>query len=36
MKNIIGNITLSQTSRLSLDQFGVVNYIPVCQLAPFS
>ena len=35
-KNIIGNITLSQTSRLSLDKFGVGNYIPDCPLAPFA
>ena len=35
-KNIIGNITLSQTSRLSLDTFGVGNYIPDCRSAPFA
>ena len=35
-KNIIGNITLSQTSRLSLDKFGIGNYIPDCPSAPFA
>ena len=35
-KNIIGNITLSKTSRLNLDKFGVGNYIPDCQSAPFA
>ena len=29
-KNIIGNITLSLTNRLSLDKFGIGNYIPDC------
>ena len=29
-KNVIGNITLSQTSGLNLDKFGVGNYIPDC------
>ena len=35
-KNIIGNITLSQTSRLSLNKSGVGNYIPDCRSAPFA
>ena len=35
-KNIIGNITLSQTSRLSLDKFGAGNHIPDCRSAPFA
>ena len=35
-KNIIGNITLSQTSCLSLNKFGVGNYIPDCRSAPFA
>ena len=35
-KNIIGNITLSKTSRLNLDKFGIGNYIPDCRLAPFA
>ena len=35
-KNIIGNITLSQTSRLSFNKFGVGNYIPDCRTAPFA
>ena len=35
-KNITGNITLSQTSRLNLDKFGEGSYIPDCRLAPFA
>ena len=35
-KNIIGNITISKTSRLNLDKSGVGNYIPDCRLAPFA
>ena len=35
-KNIIGNITLSQTGRLNLDKFGVGNYIPDCRSARFA
>ena len=30
-----GRITLSQTSCLSLNKFGVGNYIPDCRSAPF-
>ena len=29
-KNVIGNITLSQISRLNSDKFDVGNYIPDC------
>ena len=35
-KNITGNITLSQTSCLSLNKFGVGHYIPDCRSAPFA
>ena len=35
-KNIIGNITLSKTSRLNLDKFGIGNYIPDGRSAPFA
>ena len=35
-KNIIGNITLSQTSCLSLNKFGVGHYIPDCRSAHHS
>ena len=35
-KNITGNVTLSQTSRLNLDKFGVGNYIPDCRSVPFA
>ena len=35
-KNIIGNITLSQTSCLSLNKFGLGHYIPDCRSAPFA
>ena len=28
--------TLSRTSRLNLDKFGVDNYIPDCRSAPFA
>ena len=35
-KNIIGNITLSKTSRLNLEKFGIGDYIPDCRSAPFA
>ena len=33
---VVESQTLSQTSRLNLDKFGVDNYIPDCQSAPFA
>ena len=35
-KNIIGNVTLSQTNRLNLGKFGVDIYIPDFWSAPFA
>ena len=35
-KNIISNVTLSQTNRLTLDKFCVDTYIPDCWSAPFA
>ena len=35
-KNFIGNINLSQTSRLNLDKFGIRKDIHDCRSAPFA
>ena len=35
-KNFIGNINLSQTSRLNLDKFDIRKDIPDCRSAPFA